>query len=283
MKEEAATDAVLRQFLLGRVEDEERQRIESLFLTDPLMKDAVLAAEQELIDDYLEDRLSPADRDAFLSLYGDTAAQRRKLRIAKSIQEWAVDQAKTSPVTEVSSLSGWQRLREQLRVKPVILIPLAVAATAAIVLAIVWVNSRTSERNREYLAMQQELAQLNSPSSLREVPPNMPRLVLKPGSVRSVETESVLTKRADTSVAELRLLWMQGDDYQTYEAVLRRPGDDRPHNIPNLTVDKEEGKVIRVRLPAHRLTRGDYQIEVTGVSADGTRSASEVYRFTVSE
>lgn len=283
MKEEAATDAVLRQFLLGRVEDEERQRIESLFLTDPLMKDAVVAAEQELIDDYVEDRLPPADLDAFLSLYGDTAVQRRKLRIAKSIQEWAVDQAKTSPVTQVSSLSGWQRLREQLRVKPILLIPLAVAATAAIVLAIVWVNSRTNERNREYLAMQQELAQLNSPSSLREAPPNMPRLVLKPGSVRSVETESVLTKRADTSVAELRLLWMQRDDYQTYEATLRRPGDDRPHNIPNLTVDKEEGKVIRVRLPTHLLIRGDYQIEVTGVSADRTSSASEVYRFTVSE
>ena len=194
-----------------------------------------------------------------------------------------MDQAKTSPVNQVPPLSAWQRLRERLRVKPVILIPLAVAATAAIVLAIIWVNNRTNERNREYLALQQELAQLNTPSSLREAPPNMPRLVLKPGSVRSVETESVLTKRADTAVAELRLLWMQRDDYQTYEAALRRPGDDRPYNIPNLTVDKEEGKVIRVRLPIHLLPRGDYQIEVTGVSADGTRSASEVYGFTVSE
>ena len=98
MKEEAATDASLRQFLLGRVEDEERQRIESLFITDSVMRDRVLAAEQKLMDDYLEDSLSTADRESFLSLYGDTAAQRRKLRIAKSIQEWAANQPDTMSV-----------------------------------------------------------------------------------------------------------------------------------------------------------------------------------------
>ena len=52
MKEEAATDVLLRQFLLGKIDDEARQRIECLFLTDSLTKERILAAEQELIDDY---------------------------------------------------------------------------------------------------------------------------------------------------------------------------------------------------------------------------------------
>ena len=34
MKEELLTDALLREFLLGKVDEEERERIESLFLTD---------------------------------------------------------------------------------------------------------------------------------------------------------------------------------------------------------------------------------------------------------
>lgn len=282
MKEEAATDAQLRQFLLGNVEDEERQRIESLFLTDSLMRERILAAEQELFDDYLEENLPTADRAAFLSLYGDTAAQRRKLRIARSVQQWALDQQRTRTVIPKPALSIWSRLLERFRLRPVLVIPIAVTAAIAIVVAIVWVNSR-SERHREYLAMDQELARLNTPSSLREVLPGMPLRTLKPGSVRSVEPAPELEKQSGNSIAELRLLWLRKEDYPTYQAVLRRPGDDRLYPIPNLTVENEDGKFIRVRLPLNLLTRGNHQIELTGVSADGTKSSPEIYNFTVSE
>src|SRR6185295_7658752 len=105
MKEEGATDALLRQFLLGKVEDEERQRIESLFITDSRMKDKILAAEQKLIDDYLEDCLTKADKEAFLLFHGDTAAQRHKLEIARSIQEWAVNQAGKTQIPPKPALS----------------------------------------------------------------------------------------------------------------------------------------------------------------------------------
>jgi hypothetical protein len=282
MKEEAATGALLRQFLLGKVEDEERQRIESLFLTDSLMRERVIAAEQELIDDYLEDCLSPADRETFLSLYGDTAAQRRKLRIAKSIQQWAVNQPKTPPVAPQPAPSAWGRLLERLRVKPILVIPIAVTAMFVIVVALVWLNSRRHEREREYLAMQQELAQLNTPSGLREIPREM-SLTLKPGSVRGIESESELKRAGVSSEAELRLLWMQTEDYPAYQAVVRRPGDDRSYTIPNLRVEKDDAKFIRVRFPARFLTRGNYQIELAGISADGAKSPPEVYSFTVSD
>src|SRR5690348_17070311 len=111
MKEEAATDALLRQFLLGTVADEERQRIESVFLTDPRMRERVLAAEQQLIDDYLEESLSTADQERFLSQYGETVAQRRKLRIAQSIHEWAAKPPTIATATAVvaPATSRWRR------------------------------------------------------------------------------------------------------------------------------------------------------------------------------
>lgn len=281
MKEEAVTDPLLRQFLLGKVEDEERQRIETLFLTDSLVNERVLAAEQNLIDDYVEDRLSPADRETFLLVYGDTAAQRRKLRIAKSIQEWAVTQP-GALLTPERALSIWGRLFERLRFKPVLIIPIAVASSIAIVAAFVWVNSRT-ERHRQYLAVQDELARLNTPSSLRESPQGMPLLTLKPGSIRSVESEIELKRSGDSSVAELRLLWTQQEEYPTYHVVLRRPGSDQPYTVPDLRTENENGKFIRVRLPSNKLVRGNYQIELSGVSAEGVKSTPEVYTFTVSE
>jgi hypothetical protein len=151
------------------------------------------------------------------------------------------------------------------------------------VIALVWVNSSRIEQQREYLAMQQELDQLNTPSSLREVLPHMPLLTLKPGSVRSAEQQSELKARPDTAVAELRLLWMQPEDYPNYQAVLRVPGTAQSYTIHNLKAEKEDGKFIRVRLPAHKLIGRSYQIELSGVSNDGTPGPPEVYNFTVSQ
>ena len=90
MKEEILTDAALREFLLGKVDDEERARIESLFLTDSEAREKVLVIEQELIEDYLEDSLTAEDKEKFLLRYGQTAAQLQQLRITKAIKDWAV-------------------------------------------------------------------------------------------------------------------------------------------------------------------------------------------------
>jgi hypothetical protein len=283
MKEEAVTDALLRQFLLGTVEDEERQRIESLFLTDPGTKERLFAAEQELIDEYVEDCLSAEDRERFLSQYADTPAQRRKLRIAKSIKEWAANQPKTAPVVPEPAIPIWGRLFDWLRVKFSLVIPIAVTAAIVIVIAVVWMNSRRSERQRQHFAIEQELAQLNTPSSFSGVPPATPPLTLKPGSIRSADSQPELTIRRDSPFSEVRLLWMPQEDYPTYKAAVRLPGDDQSYTIPNLKPENDGGKVIPVRLPTHMLKRGTYQIELSGVSAGGSTSPAEIYSFTVSE
>ena len=90
MKDEGLTDALLREFLLGKVNEEERERIEGLFLTDSQARERVLTAEQDLIEDYLEDGLTGEDKDLFLERYGQTPAQQRQLRINKSIKVWAL-------------------------------------------------------------------------------------------------------------------------------------------------------------------------------------------------
>ena len=50
MNNESIDDAFLREFLLGKVSDEERARIEDLFLIDPQAKERVLGVEQDLTD-----------------------------------------------------------------------------------------------------------------------------------------------------------------------------------------------------------------------------------------
>jgi len=277
MNEKPITDASLRQFLLGTVNEQERQRIESMFVTGALSNERVIAAEQQLIDDYLEDSLTPADKERFLAQYGNTPVQRRRLRIAKSIQEWAANAADVSPPSP-GAVSTWSRLRENLRLKPAFVIPIAALSIVVIIVAIVWLNSELKQRNR-HLALEQELSRINAPSTLTETPS---QITLLPWSARSVETENQLTAPANAEFVALTLLWTQKERYPSYKATIRKFADDEWFTIPNLQPDNG-GNSIRLKLPTSLLSRGLYQLYVSGVAPDGNTALTEEYKFQVRE
>src|SRR5690242_18966613 len=124
MKEEIPTDAVLREFLLGKVDEEEAAQLERSFLTDSEPREKVLVIEQELIEDYLEDSLTAKDREQFLLRYGPTAAQLQQLRITKAIKDWALRE--NAMVQTLLQYSICSRLRARQWRKPVFVIPIAV-------------------------------------------------------------------------------------------------------------------------------------------------------------
>jgi hypothetical protein len=276
MKEERITDALLREFLLGNVAGEEQERIENLFLTDPHTRERVLAIEQELIDDYLEDSLSEGDKEKFVTLHAQTDEQRRKLRITKSITDWAATEAST-PRADAASASIWSRLGARLRLKPAFVVPIAVIIVIAVSIFLVL---RIMEQRR-HTAIQQELAQLNSPASLREVPPQMSSLELRPVSVRSGERQLEFKQSSDVRIVELRLPWVGTQSFSRYQVEVRRLGDDEVFTIPNLQAESEG--VIRVRLFTRTLRRGQYQISLMGIADDGTLGHSEEYSFAISD
>jgi hypothetical protein len=285
MKDEFVTDVEITRFLLGEVDDEERQRLESLFVSDPESREKILIAENDLIDDYLEDCLTASDKDKFFAQYGDTPRQRRKLRIARSIKEYAVAEAVLTQ-TATSVNPKWRTFLSSLQPRrPLLFIPIAATLTVACVVAVVWLvqlNSRRVQENSRRVAIERELTDLNAPSSLREVRPQMFSIVLPPVSVRSVEPQAELTPRTDIRVVELQLLWTQKEQYPSYRAVLRRIGKTEQFAISNLHVEKNSGgSAVRVRLPAHLLTRGLYQVNVSGIAGDGAPGQVEEYTFTV--
>jgi len=274
MKEELLTDAVLREFLLGKVDDEERVRIESLFLTDPEAREKVLVNEQELIEDYLEDSLTAGDREKFLQRYGQTPAQLQQLRISKAIKEWAVRENASLSVSGGTSI--FQRLRAGLWMRPVFVVPIAVAVIIAAVFVGVWLKGRM-----RHSAIQQELAQLNTLASLREFPPQLVSIELRAIAVRSLERVSEFKQSADVPTVELRLPWIQKERYPTYQAEIRRVSGDESFIIPNLQAENDNFPTIRLRLPTHMLSRGQYQIRLSGIDSGGAIGITEEYAFMV--
>jgi hypothetical protein len=276
MNEEPVSDALLRQFLLGQVDDQERQRLERMFVTGALSRERVIAAEQHLLDDFLDDSLTPADRERFLAQYGETPAEQRKLRIAKSIQNWAASGAAVTAVGAAAE-SRWIRLRARFRLQPVFMIPIAAVTVLAIVFAVVALKSRWEQRNR-YLAMEQELARLNTPSLLRDV---STYITLMPGTVRSAEAETELTPAANAQFVELHLIWTQKERYPSYQATIRKIDEEQRYTVRDLQIDN--GNAIRLRVPTRYLTRGLYQIEISGIAADRTTGPAEEYQFVVKQ
>ncbi len=270
------SDALLRQFLLGQVDDQERQRLESMFVTGALSRERVIAAEQHLLDDFLDDSLTPADRERFLAQYGETPAEQRKLRIAKSIQDWAVSSA---AVTAVGAAAGSEESRPRTRfwLKPAYMTPIAAAAVIAIVFAAVALRGKWEQRSR-HLAMQQEFARINTPSMLGDV---STYVALTPGTVRSGGAENELTVPANVESVALGLVWMQGERFPSYQATIHRIDEDESFTMPSLQADG--GNMIRLRLPTSFLTRGLYRIEVSGVSPNGVLGPPEEYQFQISK
>jgi len=274
MKDETGiTEALLRQYLLGNVDDEERQRVESLFLTDSNMQERLLAIEQDLTEDYLEDSLSPADKQRFLLHYAQTPKQQRELRITKSIKDWALAEASSTHATP-ATVTGVRTVRTWLRMKT-LLVPVAVAIIVAIVVAVIWLNSRNKR-----LAVEQELAQLNTPASLREVPSQMTSRDLTPGTFRSSEQETEIKKRDDIGIVELRLPLVQTERYSRYQAEVRRVGGDEAFTIRDLPAQNND---VRLRLPAHFLYRGHYLIRLSGINSSGSVGPAEEYAFAIAE
>ena len=280
MKEAAITDALLREFLLGNLIDQERERIESEFLTDSQARERILAVEQDLIEEYLEESLTITDRERFLRVYGRTDEQRRKLKITKSIKDWAITQS-ALPQTTPAKILAWGRVRAWLHAVPAA-VPIAVTLVITFIVIAIWLNVRTEQRNRQHSAIEQELAQLNSPASLSEVPSHMTSLDLSAVTVRSAKEQTTIGSRDEIQIVELRLPWIQKQRYSRYQAEVRRVGDDESFTIRNLQAEGDGQSVIRVRLPAHLLHRGDYKIQLNGTDIDGSKSPTEEYQFAVS-
>jgi hypothetical protein len=250
MNDETVTDALLREFLLGKVTDDVRERVEGLFVTDPQARERVLAVEQDLIEDYLEGSFSADDSERFVASYTQTAEQRRKLRITQSIKDWAVTEANAGQSVP-AVVSSWQRSW----LRPAFLVPVAAMVLIAIVVAVFWFSKRA--RHSE---IERELVQLNAPGNTTVA--SVQRELL-PVNVRGTESPAPLHSSPGNGVVEVRLLLLIRDERQpSYTATIHRVGSNESYTIPNLQA-ASNGRTIHLRLPAQFLIRGDYQITLT--------------------
>lgn len=281
---EGSNDSVIRRFLLGDVDEEERERIERRFISDRETYEKIVVVEDELIEDYLEGSLTTADREKFLAQYGQTREEQRRLRIIQAIKQHAGARAKPTQIA-TKTRSKWPVVLSLPRLRNArFFVPVAAILIIVFVIGLVWLrdvrNQRAQENKR--LTIERELAELNSPSAVHPDTAQAVSLILAPITHRAAGPQPEHRTRADVSILELKLLWIQKEQYSSYRAVLQRVGDGQQLSVPNLQVEKRDGSsAVLLKIPTRLLSRGLYQVSLTGFGSDHTPSHTEEYTFTV--
>jgi hypothetical protein len=80
---------LVRRYLLGDADDDENSALERQYLDDPEALDAISAAEEDLIEDYLGDRLDANARQRFVDHYLASPAHRARVETIRNLIEAA--------------------------------------------------------------------------------------------------------------------------------------------------------------------------------------------------
>ena len=137
--------------------------------------------------------------------------------------------------------------------------------------------------------LQEEFARVNRPEQTEAIP----LLVLKQNSGNTrvlLLRQNVVREEGDPrrveitgDVALVRLVLELGvDSYDRYKGALQTATGQNLASVEDLKAKDEDGaQFVVINIPTKFLTRGDYQLRLTGVSSDGRATDLGIYPFHV--
>ncbi|HEX9984265.1 MAG TPA: zf-HC2 domain-containing protein [Thermoanaerobaculia bacterium] len=92
------SDATITRYLLGNLEEQEQDRLEQQYFTDPELLALVEATEDDLIDAYIRGELSAADRARFESHFLRSRRRRERVKTAEALLARLPSKSSRAPV-----------------------------------------------------------------------------------------------------------------------------------------------------------------------------------------
>jgi CHAT domain-containing protein len=156
MHKELPEHLEIKKYLLGQIDlDESRERIEQRLMLDEKYYEEILSVEEELIQEYADDELEPADKLAFERNFLISDERREKVSFAKNFRKYVDSQEamglQKAEVKKKFSLAGF------FAFKPAFRIP----AIAAVVLAVAVAGFFGWNAYQDYSRSQQTIAAIN--------------------------------------------------------------------------------------------------------------------------
>jgi anti-sigma-K factor RskA len=310
MKPKAIEDeAIVIRYLLGDLpEDQQRQLAERCY-TDSAWFEQVLTVKDDLFADYARGALSPSDRQRFERRFLSTPEGRQQIEFTRTMLQ-VVDE-EPEPRWWPSFLAFWRSRG------PVIELTMATAALLVGVIGTWGVLEYKSKNLQAQLAqlqaqqqalrhreqelqqlmaeqrqhqddltaqlqreraererLEQEVAQLQSRWS------NMVSFIFPSGSLRGSTEQKQIVIPSGIQTVNLQL---DGEEeYQRYRAVIRAAGGDEVWSRTDLPAQPTRwGPVVILPVSARVLGAGNYELELSGMTAQGQFEPVDYYRFSV--
>ena len=244
------TDERTTAFLLDELSQDEAEQFEEQCFSQPEWPEPELeAAEEDLIQAYVKEELSPERRIRFEKNYLTTDARKERLLFARSFLQvvCTANQPKPRPAPATTWKQKVIDFLKALVVSP--RIPVLKFATLVVILglivALLWLSFRTTSP--------QTFAHLNLTISSDA----------RGGSSRIQRVPLPLTEDALRISLALPESTLQGVTYRVQWEDIRRP-------IGDLDIEKQDASSVSVIIPANKLSSGQYALKLFRKNPDGT-------------
>ena len=312
-------EKLIARYLLGDLPEEQQVAIEDRAFADKDYLALVTAVENDLIDEYVRQELSPTERQQFERQFLASAERRKRVEFAKAL-------ARVPERTVVSETAKWS-WRDSLYALISGLNPAAKIAFAAVMLLLIvggaWLltatlrlrsqltqlqaqnQARQSELQQQVEAERRRNEELNarltqeqqqreqSEESLQKLsetgdatnPPPRPviaALTLLPGLSRGGGDKASLVMPEDARLVRLQIGIDPNEPYKTFAVELRTGAGRQVWTRENLTArTRGKARAVSLTLPASALKSGDYELRLSGRREGGESEDVGFYYFDV--
>jgi hypothetical protein len=269
-------DTPIRDFLLGKTPESDRDQFEQRLLTDPDFSEWVSAIEEELIDDYTAGLLSRDERHRFEDCFLVTEERRRRVRFSAALAQVKV------PVPVVPRNHAWL----QLAAAAVLVLSLGAGSWMAYsmrqtldeleiaqnrIVALEQAQQTLVEDFRRQLAEAEERASAAVRAAEDRTPRSgseaLPMIVatLFPGALRDPGSDVPSVRiPPGTQLAEFRLELAEDSD-PSYAASIHDPSGVELFRVSGLRSETTPDRIlVSLQVPAERLPQGDYSVRLWG-------------------
>lgn len=258
----------LKKYFLETLSKAEIEAIDLRLLKDAEFEEELLLAKNNLMEDYLDGSLAPGEVESFQRNFLKPEERKKELKNLALVRNYASRKQAESAAGKPKETSAgfFDRLNKFFAIN---WRPLALGSAAVILIAVF--------AGVYFFNSGGELAQLNQKDfSNVEDYRNLTNLNLISGAFRSSNPSVKLSADKLTDPVFLRLgLPLEGE---IFDVNVTRNEEKMAENLRLRSYPNQNGRELRMLLPASGLTKGSYKIEV--FAAD-SKSAPVVYTFTV--
>jgi len=299
----AVSDETLRQYLLGRLEAEERLRLDESLLVDHQLAERIVLLESELTDDYAAGRLDSIDHAAFAERFLVTEDRKRQLSFTLALQDYSRTRA-VAPVTQRVGPSWRERIAGLFSFDRPAWVIVGSAAVLILLVGLVWFVAKQQRRDSPLIARQEPPTPAVSPQgspqspnsrattspspqptrkpettpSPATAPVTIASFVLLPGAARSGgELVRVAVPNGKRDVVRLSLVLEETPGAGAYQAELAKAEGQVISVVKQPKI--EPGNRLVFDVPARLLPGGDYQINLSRTNAAGQTETLGRYYF----